>query len=142
MEGFRAQSCYKCQYKLDYCGHFIKKIESLRPSEAEIHIWRKRGHAQKGRGHFGIFRCTQKFDTRAKLFHNHLNELLQLSKLLDIEMHTGLWQALRVQNITLKKFLNIFFETFFSAGLGQKNSKSKKKSQINSESSKTYRKSL
>ena len=37
---------------------------------------------KKGRGHF---------DTRAKNFHNHLNELFQLSKLLDIEMHTGFW---------------------------------------------------
>ena len=60
---------------------------------------------KKGRGHFGIFRCTQKIDTRAKFFHNHLNELFQLSKLLDIEMHTGLWQALRVRFFVIIKTL-------------------------------------
>ena len=51
---------------------------------------------KKGRGRFGIFRCTQKIDARAKFFHNPLNELFQLSKLIHLEMHTGLWQALRV----------------------------------------------
>ena len=45
--GFRAQGCYKCQYKLDYCGHFVKKIRSLRPSEAEIQVPRNCGHAPK-----------------------------------------------------------------------------------------------
>ena len=46
-KGFRAQGCYKCQYKLACCGHFEPKNKSLRPSEAEIAIACNRDYARK-----------------------------------------------------------------------------------------------
>ena len=53
---FRAQGCYKCQYKLDYCSHFEKKIESLRPSEAEIRCFDFRDFARDEIVDFRLFR--------------------------------------------------------------------------------------
>ena len=52
-DGLRA--CFKCYYKLAYCGHLKPKIKSLAPSEAEIPTRSNRGCGKKGHGHFYDF---------------------------------------------------------------------------------------
>ena len=95
-KGFRAQGCYKCQYKLAYCGHFEPKNKSLRPSEAEIAIACNRDYARK-KGvapHGGLQR--EKLSDLMILVLNCINLKCNTSKVFPIEINAQPLSATRV----------------------------------------------